>query len=66
MRAVLTKCRFSFFPPLSCQGVDRHVRDKLLVVLTHDLFAVEDIQPPGEEIERNRKKKALAEAAKRS
>ena len=39
---------------------------KLPVVLTHDLLADEDIQPPGEKIERGRKKKARAEAGKRA
>ena len=39
---------------------------KLLLVLTHDLFAAVDTQPPGEEIQRSMKKKARAEAGKRA
>ena len=39
---------------------------KLLIVLTHDSFAAEDTQPPGEEIQGSTKKKARAEAGKRA
>ena len=41
-------------------------RTALPIILTHDLSSADGIQPPGEKIERGRKKKARAEAGKRA